>query len=296
MAGTIESYRGAVDPWECDTNGHMNVEFYIARFGDALRHLGTAIGMTPKLARRSGVALACRELRVRYRRELYAGDILALRSAVTGVGEGELVSRHELSDAASGEVSALAEIRELCVELESGAAAPWPEGTGARAEAMVAATALDPVPRLEPPPRSGPATGASFESGHGAVDPWECDAFGHMSPRFYAARASDCAAHMLFQLGLGRAVLEERRWGSTALEHHLGLRCQLFAGDVVTITTGFRAVGNKTFRFVHRFTDLESGEVTASIEVLSCLLDLERRKALVIPDEVRARIAERIAV
>ncbi len=294
MAGTIETYRGAVDLWECDTNGHMNVEFYIARFSEALRHLGTAIGMTPKRARRSGVALAGREFRVRYRRELYAGDILALRSALTGVGEGELVSRHELSDAATGEVAALAEIREVCVALESGAAAPWPDGARARAEAMVSAMALEPVPPLEPPPRSGPGTGATFESGHGAVNHWECHAFGHMSARFYAARASDCAAHMRFQLGLGRAVLEERRWGSTALEHHLGLRRQLFAGDVVAITTGFREVGNKTFRFVHRFTDLESGEVTATLRVLSCLLDLERRKALVIPDEVRARIAERI--
>ena len=294
MAATIESYRGAVDPWECDTNGHMNVEFYIARFADALRHLATVIGMTPARARQSGVALVGRAYRVRYRRELYAGDILALRSAITRVTEGGLDSRHELVDAASGELSALAETSEHCIELRSGAAAPWPAGVGAAAQALISENPPETVPPLGPPQRSGTGGGAPFESGHGAVNAWECDALGHLSPRFYAARASDAAAHMLFQLGLDRARLAERRWGSTALEHHLALARPLMAGDVVVITTGFREVRNKTFRFRHRFTDLESGEVTATIEVLSCLLDLERRKALVIPPEMRARIADRI--
>lgn len=101
------------------------------------------------------------------------------------------------------------------------------------------------------------------------------------------------AAAVLFNhFGLPGAELTRRGWGSAGLEHHIRFLRELRAGDLVTVTTGLREVRNKTFRVLHRIANAESGETSATVEVVGCLLDLERRKALVIPEDVRARMRD----
>ena len=53
MYRSIETYRGVVYPWSVDHVGHMNVQFYTARFDEAswqlLGHLGTLLHVTTEL-------------------------------------------------------------------------------------------------------------------------------------------------------------------------------------------------------------------------------------------------------
>jgi acyl-CoA thioesterase FadM len=42
-ASTMETYRGVVQPWECDRNNHWNVRFYIRAFQMASEALAIAI-------------------------------------------------------------------------------------------------------------------------------------------------------------------------------------------------------------------------------------------------------------
>lgn len=44
MAKMILTYQGAVQTWECDSNDHMNVMYYINKFELAGRNLGFEMG------------------------------------------------------------------------------------------------------------------------------------------------------------------------------------------------------------------------------------------------------------
>ena len=47
----ILTYRGAVYPRHLDHMGHMNIQFYVAKFDAGVRHLFDRIGVTPDDAR-----------------------------------------------------------------------------------------------------------------------------------------------------------------------------------------------------------------------------------------------------
>ena len=40
----IETYRGAAMTWECDSNGHMNVMYYVDKFEYASRNFNLHLG------------------------------------------------------------------------------------------------------------------------------------------------------------------------------------------------------------------------------------------------------------
>lgn len=48
-------------------------------------------------------------------------------------------------------------------------------------------------------------------------------------------------------------------------------------------------MGGKTFRFGHYFSNDSSGTLAATFDVPGCMFDLKARRALTIPDPVRAK-------
>src|SRR5690349_3694340 len=48
------TYRGAVYPWHCDQNGHMNVMWYVGKFDEATWSLMARIGVTRSYLRDAG--------------------------------------------------------------------------------------------------------------------------------------------------------------------------------------------------------------------------------------------------
>ncbi len=71
----ILTYRGAVYPRHLDHMGHMNVQFYVAKFDEAVWHLFDRIGVTPGYIRAHDRGMAAVEMNVRYLKELRAGDL-----------------------------------------------------------------------------------------------------------------------------------------------------------------------------------------------------------------------------
>src|SRR3546814_9502686 len=46
-----------VQPWECDRMGHLNVQFYLARFAEGEKQLLAALGYGPTRRRADAVAI-----------------------------------------------------------------------------------------------------------------------------------------------------------------------------------------------------------------------------------------------
>jgi acyl-CoA thioesterase FadM len=54
MYSAIETYRGVVYPWHIDHVGHMNIQFYTARFDEATWQFLSRLGLSPTHCRTSG--------------------------------------------------------------------------------------------------------------------------------------------------------------------------------------------------------------------------------------------------
>src|ERR1700730_2183555 len=98
MEPWIETYRGAVSPWECDVTEHFTVAFYFDRVAMAEVSLATALGLTDRL-RDGGFN---RRYDVRYARELRAGAAFHVESAAIG-GDGGVRLGHRFVDSITGE-------------------------------------------------------------------------------------------------------------------------------------------------------------------------------------------------
>ena len=76
------TYCGTVYPWQCDHVGHMNVMWYVGKFDEANWNMFARIGLTPSYLRESGRGMAAVQQNITYKRELLAGDIVEVRSAL----------------------------------------------------------------------------------------------------------------------------------------------------------------------------------------------------------------------
>ena len=106
MAEFFITYRGTVYPWQCDHMGHMNVMWYTAKFDEACWQLLSMLGLTRARFVQDGTGMAAVEQHTRYKRELYAGDAVTIRSALLEVTEKSIRMMQEMRDDASGEIAA----------------------------------------------------------------------------------------------------------------------------------------------------------------------------------------------
>ena len=58
MNGWLETYRGVVNPWECDMVEHFTVAYYFDRFSDAILAMLEEIGMGPSYMRSAALVRA----------------------------------------------------------------------------------------------------------------------------------------------------------------------------------------------------------------------------------------------
>ena len=123
----------------------------------------------------------------------------------------------------------------------------------------------------------------------GAVYPAECDHMGHMNVSRYVAKFDEATWQLFAAIGLTRARLQAEGRGMAGVEQHIEYKRELFAGDVVTVTSAILEVKDKVLRFVHQMTNDATGEMAAKTTLVAVHLDAKIRKAQALPDDVRER-------
>ena len=73
------------------------------------------------------------------------------------------------------------------------------------------------------------------------------------------------------------------------VEQHIEYKRELFAGDVVTVTSRVLEVRDKVLRFEHEMKNDATGEVAAKTVLVAVHLDAATRKAQALPEDVRDR-------
>jgi acyl-CoA thioester hydrolase len=119
------TYRGTVYPWQCDHVGHMNIMWYVGKFDEANWNLFARLGLTPSYLRQSDRGMAAVQQNITYKRELFAGDIVEIRSRLLELREKSIRFVHEMRNAETGEVAAICEITGVHMDCQARKATPF---------------------------------------------------------------------------------------------------------------------------------------------------------------------------
>ncbi|MEU6091759.1 thioesterase family protein [Streptomyces sp. NPDC047085] len=121
------TYRGTVYPWHCDHMGHMNVMWYVGKFDEATWQLFSAIGITPAYLRSRQRGMVAVEQQIAYRREVHAGDVVLVRSAVIEAKSKVIRLCHQMENAVTGDVVAVTVITGVHIDTDARKSCPLPE-------------------------------------------------------------------------------------------------------------------------------------------------------------------------
>jgi len=106
---------------------------------------------------------------------------------------------------------------------------------------------------------------------------------------WYVEKFDEASWQLLARLGLSRLRFHEQGVGMVAVEQHLEYKSELFAGDIVTVSSVVTEVMDKALRMVHEMRNDETGLLAARTTIVGVHLDSKARMALSLPVDVRAR-------
>jgi acyl-CoA thioester hydrolase len=296
----IELARSSVQPWECDTMGHMNVQFYVERCSDALSAFIAKIGLGPKALTHSKHRFELVDQHIRFLKELRPGTPYYLRGGAVHADIMALTTYCELVQTFNNEPAATFRTVSRLVQLADLETDGFEDG--ARAMAMHNKVEIPPygLPRgltLDAPRKAPTLADAEalkmVATYQGRVHARECDAHGFLEPRYFMARLSDSIPNLLF-LTSGRNRGEPGSAGGAALEYRFIYRKYPRSGDLLCIRSGLRSIAEKTYVWAHWMFDVETGQCVGTAEAVAVAMDLATRKAIVIPPELRERLDELI--
>lgn len=112
----IETYRGAVYPWHCDFNDHMNVQHYMGKFDEATWHFMASIGITPSYLKKENRAIVAVEQNMKYFEELHAGNLIYIRTSLVELKSKAIIILHKMINAETDKV--VAEARMVGVHMD----------------------------------------------------------------------------------------------------------------------------------------------------------------------------------
>jgi acyl-CoA thioesterase FadM len=273
MADWVETYRGVVNPWECDVVQHFTIAYYFDRFADATRNFFDLIG----LANDHDAGLRHRPTRglATFQHELRAGAGFHILTAVAGIDARALLLGHQVVDSASGKT--------VTWFMET-LALPNPMSDAER-QKLAGGSVPWPGPKPTDPPVPGTAHGPL--TARDRVKPWEIGEDGTMSLPAHVHRFSGAALHALAAIGMTAAYMLEQKRGFSTFELDLTHIGEARTGDVISVTTALSHLGKSSLRLIHRMTGPGDREI-AVLTQSGVHLDMDARRSSPIPDELRA--------
>lgn len=297
----MEVWRGAINTWECDEMGHMNVRFYVAKAWEGMAALADRIGLPHAFRRDHGAILLPRTQHIRFLREIRPGQPVFLRAGVTRVGEDEADIHQEMVHAGSGEIAAV--LRTRIAHLERWGAQPfaWPQRARAALNALVQADpGTAPARSLDP---DGPLLADGEVSlalaqahgvaaiGQGRFTPADGDINGRVRPEAFIGRISDSVPNLMaaWRASLGEAA-GSTHTGAAVLEFRLAYRRWPQPGERWVLHSDIVEASPKTHQLVHWMLDPETGAPWVTGQAVAITFDLDRRKAIETPPDALAAL------
>ena len=127
-----------------------------------------------------------------------------------------------------------------------------------------------------------------FETFRAVVAAEQCDHLGHWNVQHYVGAISEAAIVLSHRLGLSLEECSRRGLGLAAVHMELDYLRELNEGDALRVETALLAMGNKSLSVHHKMENLTQGYTAFTAKVTAVLLDLNARRAAVIPPDIRS--------
>ena len=134
-----------------------------------------------------------------------------------------------------------------------------------------------------------------FDLYRGIVMPAQCDLYGHMNVRHYAALFDDAGWHILSCAGISLADLRDRGLGSVVASLTIDFHHEMKAGNLVLIQGSFTRVGVKSFSFEMRLYETDSMTHCATQKTVEVCFDTEKRASAHFPGDIHAKLAAMVS-
>jgi len=120
--------------------------------------------------------------------------------------------------------------------------------------------------------------------------PWMCDVLGHMTTRFYVGMFDDASYHFLHAVfGWTGASDDEGKTAWVDARQLIEYQAEVAAGDLLEIRAALTRIGTKSITVSYKMTNLGDNQTAATMEVIYVLFDLQKRRGLVLTDELREK-------
>jgi acyl-CoA thioester hydrolase len=113
---------------------------------------------------------------------------------------------------------------------------------------------------------------------------------GHMNVMWYVGKFDEATWQLLASVGLTSTRLREEGIGMVAVEQHLEYKRELLAGDLLTVRSSIQEVREKSLVMVHEMSNQETQELAARTVLTGVCIDMTKRKARPLPDDIRERV------
>ena len=125
----VLTYQGVAIPPECDHMGHLNIAAYMVKFNEGIWSNFANVGLDRTFLDANGSGMAAVETHTKYLREVFAGDILTIRSRIVEVREKVVRVLHEMTVLDEGEEvpAATCELVAAYFDREAHKARPFPD-------------------------------------------------------------------------------------------------------------------------------------------------------------------------
>jgi acyl-CoA thioester hydrolase len=113
---------------------------------------------------------------------------------------------------------------------------------------------------------------------------------GHMNVAYYMLAIDQAMDDVFDRLGMGLALVRERRMGPMALVNQIHYLDELLEGQEFVCDLQLLDADHKRMHYVVTMNHLAKGTVAAVFEGLSINVDLEARRSTPYPDDIRATL------
>ena len=114
----------------------------------------------------------------------------------------------------------------------------------------------------------------------GAVLASEYDFASHMNSHMYVSRFDQATWFLLHAIGMTPASMKQKNLRVAIVRQNYQFLEELRGGELVEIKSGFLAVGEKYFRFIHQMYNDETGKMVATCDSVAVQASLESGKSI----------------
>jgi acyl-CoA thioester hydrolase len=133
-----------------------------------------------------------------------------------------------------------------------------------------------------------------FDLFTGIVMPAQCDIYGHMNVRHYAACFDEAAWHFPRMAGLSLDEFRARGFGTVVATLTIDFHHEIRAGQLILVKGALTRVGTKSFSHEMRLYEADSMTHCATQNTVEVCFDTAARKAVPLPDDMRHKLGTRV--